>query len=184
MAFSEGLSRGTLAVVDSAHLVRKLRFPSEILVLAVTTSALVHAGIAFVVFFALRLSVAGIAWSALPLFLAGLVLQVVMTNGLSLLLAATYVFMRDVVHGLGLVLAALFYLTPLVYPVALVPDRYRWAVDANPLSTVVSLYRAFLLGSTPPGTTALATLATVSIGILIVGAIAFRRLASSFSDEL
>jgi ABC-type polysaccharide/polyol phosphate export permease len=155
MAFSEGLSKGTLAVVDSAHLVKKLRFPSEILVLAVTSSALVHAGIAFFIFLLLRLGVGGVAWTALPLFLVGLVFQVALTNGISLLLAATYVFMRDIAHGLGLVLAALFYLTPIIYPVALVPDRFRWAVDGNPLSTLVSLYRAFLLGSPPPTKTSL-----------------------------
>lgn len=184
MAFSEGLQRGTLAIVENAHLVKKLRFPSEILVLAVTISALVHAAIAFGVFFTLRLTVGGLAWGQMPLFVAGFVFQIAVTLGFALLLAAAYVYMRDIVHGLGLVLSALFYLTPIVYPVALVPERFRWAVEANPLSTVVSLYRAFLLGSQPPSTAALVTLATLATVILLVGGLSFRRLAGGFSDEL
>jgi ABC-type polysaccharide/polyol phosphate export permease len=184
MAFSEGLQRGTLSVVESSHLVKKLRFPSEVLVLSVTLSALVHAAIAFVVFGTVRLVTGGLVWSALPLFALGLVLQIALTYGVALLLAAAYVFMRDIVHGLGLVLSALFYLTPIVYPIALVPDRFRWAVEANPLSTVVAIYRHFLIGSRPPGAAALVTLSVLTVVALGAGALVFRRLAGAFSDEL
>ena len=184
MAVSEGLQRGTSAVVENAHLVKKLRFPSQILVLSVTLSALVHAAIAFAIFLALRLAVGGVSWGALPLFLLGLALQVVVTYGLALLLSAAYVFMRDIVHGLGLVLSALFYLTPIVYPVAMVPERFQWAVAVNPLSTVVALYRTFLLGSRPPSGVAVLVLAGLAVFFLVAGGLAFRRLAGGFSDEL
>jgi ABC-2 type transport system permease protein len=184
MAASEGLQRGTTAVVENAHLVKKLRFPSEILVLAVTLSAQVHAAIALLVFFVARLAVGGLHWGALPLFLLGLLCQLAVTYGIALLLAAAYVYMRDIVHGLGLVLSALFYLTPIVYPVALVPERFQWAVDANPLSTVVSLYRTFLLGSLAPSPAGLAALVALAVVLVALGALAFRRLAGGFSDEL
>jgi lipopolysaccharide transport system permease protein len=184
MAFSEGLQRGTVAIVENAHLVKKLRFPSELLVLSVSLSALVHASIAFLLFFALRVGVGGVAWGGLPLFLLGLALQLAVTYGSALLMAAAYVFMRDIVHGLGLVLAALFYLTPIVYPAALVPERFDWAVAANPLSTLVAIYRTFLLGSRPPSGVATAALAAVAVAVLAAGWLAFRRLAGSFSDEL
>jgi ABC-type polysaccharide/polyol phosphate export permease len=184
MAFSEGLSRGTSSVVESAHLVNKLRFPSEILVIAAIVSALVHAGIAFAVFLTLRLAIGGVLWSALPLFAVGLFFQVVLTLGFALLLAAAYVYSRDVVHGLTLVLSALFYLTPIVYPAAIVPERFDWAIQANPLSTVVATYRAFLLGSRLPTASALVLLAVIATGVLVVGIFTFRRAAAGFADEL
>jgi len=184
MAFSEGLLRGTMAIVDSSNLVKKLSFPSEILVLSVAISALVHSGFAFVVFFLIRLVAAGIVWSELPVLLVGLVGQFAVTLGVSLLLAALYVYMRDITHGVQLVISALFYLTPILYPAALVPPRFSWAVNGNPLSTVVATYRAFLLGSQPPSLKALVALILSGAVTLVLGWTVFRRFSGRFSDEL
>jgi len=184
MAFSEGLLRGTAAIVESSNLVKKLRFPSEILVVSVAISALVHSGFAFVVFFLIRFFTAGIVWSALPLLLVGLAGQFAVTLGLALLLAALYVYMRDITHGVQLVISALFYLTPILYPAALVPPRFSWAVNGNPLSTVVATYRAFLLGSQPPRIAAVGVLLFWGGALLAFGWIVFRRFSGRFSDEL
>ena len=184
MAFSEGVLRGTSSIVDSAHLVKKVRFPSETVVVSVTLSALIHAGFAFLLFVLLRLAAGGLFWTALPVMLVGMVGQFAVTLGLALLLATACVFVRDVAHGLQLVVSALFYLTPILYPAALVPQRFAWAVDANPLSTVVAAYRAFLLGSRPPEALSLALLALWGVVALIAGWAVFRRFAGSFADEL
>ncbi len=184
MSFSEGLSRGTTTIVESANLVKKLRFPSAILVLAVTLSALLHAAIAIGVFLVLRLFVGGVTWSELPAFLLGMILQFVLTVGLSLLLSAFYVYVRDIQQGLQIILSAVFYLTPIVYPGALVPEKYRWVIALNPLSTVVDLYRAFLVNSKPPSVTAVLFLATYAVLALIGGLFVFRRLSGKFADVL
>jgi lipopolysaccharide transport system permease protein len=184
MAFSEAVVRGTSSIVDNAHLVKKVRFPSETVVVSVAVSALVHAGLALGLFVALRLATDGVHWPALPVMLAGLAGQFAVTLGLALLLATACVFVRDVAHGMQLVISALFYLTPILYPVALVPARFAWAVDANPLSTVVASYRAFLLGSRAPDGAALALLALWGAALLVSGWAVFRRLAGSFADEL
>jgi lipopolysaccharide transport system permease protein len=85
---------------------------------------------------------------------------------------------------LGLVFTAWFYLTPIVYPLALVPERFRSWVEANPLTPLVGLYRqAFLGGETAlaPGTWALALAAAV---LLSAGLWLFRRLKPIFVDEI
>jgi lipopolysaccharide transport system permease protein len=184
MSFGEGLSRGTATVVESANLVSKLRFPSSILVVAVTLSALLHASIATGVFLIIRIAVGGVVWAALPGFLLATVLQYALTLGLAWLLAAVYVFLRDIQHVLTLVLSAVFYLTPIVYPPAIVPHRYQWMVAANPLSTLVALYRAFLVGSKPPAGGAVLVLAVVAVAALALGSIVFSRLSGQFADEL
>ncbi len=184
MAISEGLGRGTTAVVDNANLVKKHAFPAELLVVSVTLSALVHAAIALVVFTVVRSATEGVVWSHLPLLLAGVALQVGLTLGLGWTLALGYVYLRDIQHGLALVLSTLFYLTPIVYPVALVPERFRALVEANPLSIVVSAYRAFLVGSRPPDGPHLLVLAALSAALFAGGLALFRRAARGFSDEL
>jgi len=184
MAFGEGLARATTTVVESANLVKKLRFPSAILVVAVTLSALLHASIATGVFLVVRIAIGGVSWPLLPEFLLALVLQYALTLGLGWLLAATYVFLRDIQHGLTLVLSAVFYLTPIVYPAAVVPGKYQWVVEANPLSTLVALYRAFLIGSRPPDPTSILLLIVFAFAALVAGFFIFRSLAGRFSDEL
>jgi len=184
MAFGEGLSRGTAAVVESANLVSKLRFPSSILVVAVTLSALLHASIATGVFLIMRIAIGGVAWPALPGFVIAVVLQYSLTVGVAWLLAALYVFLRDVQQVLTLVLSAIFYLTPIVYPPAIVPKRFQWIIGLNPLSTLVALYRAFLVGSPPPAWSAVLVLAVVSALALVSGIVVFRRLSGLFADEL
>jgi ABC-type polysaccharide/polyol phosphate export permease len=184
MAFSEGLTRATTSVVENANLVKKHAFPAELLVASVVVSAVAHAGLALLVFTGIRTAAGSVALSALPLLCLALVLQTALTLGFGWLLAALFVYLRDVLHGLGLVLSALFYLTPMVYPMALVPERFRSFVELNPLTTVVACYRAFLLGSRPPGAVALAALAAVAAAAAASGLVLFRRAARNFADEL
>jgi ABC-2 type transport system permease protein len=184
MAFQEGVARGTTAILDNGHLVKKLRFPSQVLVLSVVFSALVHTAIALAIFAVLQavrgeLAPAGVVW-----LLVGVAGQLGLTIGLALLMAALQVYLRDVVHGLGLVLSALFYVTPIVYPVGLVPERLQPWLAANPLTTVVALYRSFLISGRPPSLSALIGLAAAVVVLLLAGVFVFRGLAAGFSDEL
>jgi ABC-type polysaccharide/polyol phosphate export permease len=184
MAISEGLSRGTTSVVENANLVKKHTFPAELLTVSVTLSALAHAVVALLLFVVVRAVTAVVVWRQLPLLLLAIVLQVALTLGLGWMLATVFVYLRDVQHGLVLILSALFYLTPMIYPVSLVPERYRAAVEANPLSTVVGAYRAFLLGSRPPDGWQLLLLATTALAAFFGGLLLFRRSAPGFADEL
>jgi lipopolysaccharide transport system permease protein len=186
IAIHEGVLRASTAVTDNAALIKKLRFRSEVLVLAVVLSALFHQLVAGVAFGAVLLWRGELAWSGLPLLLVAVPLQVALTAGLGMLLAGVHVFFRDVAQILGIVLNAWFYLTPIVYPLALVPERYRSWIELNPLTTLVELYRRALLeGSsglaTLPGTWALAAAAAV---LLFAGLWLFGRLRPAFVDEI
>ena len=184
MAFQEGVSRGATAILDNGHLVKKMRFPSQVLVLSVVFSALVHSSIALALFAILQGVRGELDPGALHWLLAGVAGQLGLTAGLALLMAALQVYLRDVVHVLGLVLSALFYVTPIVYPVGLVPERLAAWLATNPLTTVVALYRSFLISGRPPSPVALIGLAAVALVALGAGLLVFRGLAAGFSDEL
>jgi lipopolysaccharide transport system permease protein len=184
MALQEGVMRSATAITDNANLVTKLRFPTQTLVLAVVLAALVHQAIAAVVFVAALLVVGEFAWGGLPLLLLAVPLQVGLTLGLGLLVAALHVFFRDTVQLLGVALQAWFYLTPIVYPLELVPEAYRAWLERNPLAILVDMYRhAFLAGEVrrPPH---LLTLVVAVAVLLCAGAWLFRRLKPAFGDEL
>ena len=184
MALHEGVLRSSTAITDNAALVKKLRFPAEILVLAVVLAALLHEAIAAALFLGVLVWVGDFSWGGLPLLLLAVPLQVGLTLGLGLLVSAVHVFFRDTAQILALVFQAWFYLTPVVYPLALVPERYRGWLELNPLTALVGLYRQAFLGGSPdlvPGTAALGLAVAV---LLSAGLWLFGRLKRAFADEI
>ena len=185
LAIHEGLLRGSTAITDNAGMVKKLQFPSEVLVLTVVLTAILHQAIAGAVFVSVLAGLGELSWRTLPWLLVAVPLQIALTVGLGLLLAALQVFFRDLAQIAGLVLGAWFYLTPIVYPLALVPERYRRWIEINPLTGLVGLYRWALLGAAPNGSgTAITVLAATSVASVGAGWWVFRKLRSSFADEI
>lgn len=181
LALGEGITRAATAITDHAHLVRKLRFPSELLVVSAVMTALVHQAIAAAIFTAVLAALHSLSWQSLPWLLPAVALQVTLTVGLGLFLAAANVFLRDVPQALGMILGGWFYLTPIVYPLSYVPERFRAVIEANPLTALVTLYRRGFFGGegAVPG---LAVLSICALAALVLGWLAFRRLRTAFVD--
>lgn len=189
MAVSEGLMRATTAVTDNAALVKKLRFPPEVLVIAVVLSSLIQAVVAGAVFLVVLAVTGEASWLSMPLVVVPLLPQLALTLGLGLLLASLQVFFRDIVQLLTMLLAAWFYFTPIVYPWSLVAGSERTAhvvpwLSLNPLTTIVGWYRAALLGSPFEWTAGSWVVMTGSAAVLGLGWTVFRRLRGAFADEV
>jgi lipopolysaccharide transport system permease protein len=181
MALQEGALRASTAITDNSSLVKKLRFPAEILVLAVVLAALLHEAIAAAIVLAFR---GELHPGGLPLLLLAVPLQVALTLGLGLLLSGVHVFFRDTAQVLGMAFTGWFYLTPIVYSSGMVPGRFRSWIELNPLTPLVGLYRQAFLGDSPalvPGTGVLAVVAAV---LLYAGFLLFGRLKTAFVDEI
>ena len=184
MALQEGVLRASTAITDNASLVKKLRFPAEILVLAVVLAALMHEAIAVLIFLGVLAFLRELTWGGLPLLLLAVPLQIALTLGLGLLLSSLHVFFRDTAQILSLVFSGWFYLTPIVYPLNLVPPRFLGWIELNPLASLVELYRQAFLGrelAVVPGTGILALSAVV---LLSAGFLLFGRLKTAFVDEI
>lgn len=184
LGFAESVQRAATSVVEHSGLVRKLRFPSALLVVSSVGAALLHQFVALGIF-AVWQAVAGEpAWARLPWLFFGLTAQVALALGLGWAAAALQVFFRDVGQGLGIGLQAWFYLTPVVYPLSLLPESLRPWMVLNPMATTVQAFRTVLLGSPPPAAGAALALAGISLATLGLGWALFRRLQPAFADEL
>lgn len=184
-AIHEGVLRSSTAITDNAALVKKLQFPSEILVLSIVLGALLHEAIAISVFILLLGILGQLAWGSLGWLLLAVPLQLALTLGLGLLLASVHVFFRDISQVLGMLLNGWFYFTPIVYPLTLVPDWIRGWIEANPLTALVELYRIALLGgdfAAVEGSTP--TLLVMAVLCPVLGLWLFRRLKPTFVDEI
>jgi lipopolysaccharide transport system permease protein len=185
LAAQEGLQRATVSVVGHAGLIRKVAFPQELVVYASVASTL---ALQFAGYLAVLVALAAFGE---PVRFAGLLVAVplwiilaIALTGLALFLAALQVFIRDVEHVLMPLLMIGMYLTPILYPLTLVPERVRPWVAANPFGWLVTRLREALLEGrlAPRGSDAVA-LAT-ALALYFGGRWVFRRLAPHFEDFL
>jgi lipopolysaccharide transport system permease protein len=172
------------SLVANANLVTKVYFPKVALPFASAASAIVDLAIGMV------LLVLMMAYYDLPLGLplllapVFLVALVVLTAGISLLLAALNVWYRDLKHALPLLIQLWLFVTPVIYPISFIPERYQWLMAFNPLAGLVEGFRACVLqGIWPQPLLSVTSLATTAI-IFILGLRYFRRAERRFADVI
>jgi lipopolysaccharide transport system permease protein len=183
LAVQEGIQRGATSLGSYAGLIRKVAFPNELVVYASVCATLTLQFAGYVV-----VLVALVIYGE-PLHLTGLLIAIplwailaVGVIGVTLFFAALQVFVRDVEHVLMPTLMILMYLTPILYPLKLVPESMRAWVAANPFSWLVARLRDALL----QGNLALewgdAVAVAVAFALYFAGRWVFRRLAPHFED--
>ena len=97
-----------------------------------------------------------------------LIPQLILTLGAAWLIASLGVFLRDIAQGITLLLMAWMYLTPIIYPESIVPERYRPFINANPFTALVRSYRRIFLEGTAPDWPSLAYFSACAALVLFV----------------
>lgn len=182
--FHEAVTRCATVYLENSNLIRKVKFPVELLPGSTVLSSIGNLLVAIVVFVAvLLLRSQGLSWSLFWLVPA-LLLQTLGTFGLGLLVASSNVFVRDIPQFLAVGFPFLFWATPIVYPPTALHGYYHWLSNANPLTHLVALYRAALFGGGAPGLLPLAYLSLVCLGMLIAGRALLERTRGILSDYI
>ncbi len=184
--FSTVLTSGASSIVANAGIVKKVALPVQLLPASAVLSALVNFLLTLVVL-AVVLAVFGPRHAEGLIYVPVLiVVQLVMGMGLAYLLAALNVFFRDVQHILGVLLMAWYFLTPVLFPVAIVADRPQqlFLLYTNPMTAVIVGYHRALLDGLPPEWTALAWSAVFGLVAFIVGFAYFERTKDGFEAAL
>ncbi len=140
-AFAETIQRSTMVIIENASLVKKIKFPTEILVIYLVISSFIHELIGLSVFIILLGWLGQLPHLPVLILPAIFALQLILTLGLSLLVSALNVYIRDIAHIMGLVMMVWFYATPIVYPFNMIPERFRFILYFNPMAILVTLYR-------------------------------------------
>ena len=182
--FSECFTRAPTLILENANFVKKVIFPLEILPYTVLASALFHAGMSMVVLLAAHLVLdRDMAWTALllPVILAPLL---IMTVGVTWLLASLGVFLRDIGQITSVLSTVLLFVSPIFFPVDRLPEAMRAVVYLNPLSVIVDQVRAVLLFGEMPDWRALGTYTLVAIAMAQLGYWWFQRTRRGFADAL
>ena len=178
LGFNEGLLRSTTAIVDNGTIVKRVPLRSELLVVVPNISAMIFQCIGLAIFLVVMIG-RGMPLHRLWLLPGALLLQLLLQTGLGMLLAASYVFFRDLTQILGFTLSILFYLSPILYPVA---GRFEAWFFWNPLTPLLGLFRSAMLGTPLPGAGSIVFLLVVTASLFGMGLRLFRRAQPTLVD--
>jgi lipopolysaccharide transport system permease protein len=180
----DSVQQSANTIITHANLVKRVVFPLETL-----PAAQVFAAVGNQLFATIGLLIATVAiLRELPITILWLpvllVPQLLFTLGVAWLIASLGVFLRDIAQGITLLLMAWMYLTPIIYPESIVPERFRPFINLNPFTPLVRSYRRIFLEGAAPDWRGLAYFTAIALIIFLFGYWWFARTRKSFADVI
>ena len=182
--FSEAVNLNCGIVVGNPNLVKKVIFPLEILPLSQTIASFAVGMVWFLLLFLGTVFVFGkisFTMLLLPLILFPLFL---FTLGVSFFVSSLSVYVRDTPYLVGVLLQILFFMTPIFYPIAAIPERFRWPLRLNPLTLLIEEARKVFLYGELPDWRFLGAAFLISLLVLHLGFLWFHKTKKGFADVL
>ncbi len=182
--FANSLSSASGSLVGNSSLITKIYFPRTILVISTVIAKIVDfifaCSILIIYLVAYQIPITiNILW-VIPIF----IIQQLFTLGLAFFFAAANLLYRDIQHLLVLVLTLWMYVTPVIYPVDVVPARLRFVFQLNPMSVIINAYRQSVLAGGSPNLNSLVIAILFSILTLIFGLKYFKIKEKIFADTI
>jgi len=185
IALNDAVIRAAGVFRAHVNLVQRVRFPAEVLVVGHVVGALLHHAVAFALVLVVcavngHVGIADVGWIVLGLLFWGLWIM-----GLSLVISIAGAVMPDMSDVLALVLQVGFYTAPVVYPLSIVSTPALLnVIKANPLTPLIGVMRAGLLGASPPTPVALSLLLAGGLVVVICGTAVMERWRERIPDFL
>jgi lipopolysaccharide transport system permease protein len=180
--FSQAISAGMRSILGAMGLVNQIYFPREIIVLSALGEAMVDA------FFMLLATIVINAFVGIyPTFYFLLlpfviIIQLAFCLGLMFIVSWLSVLVRDIPQLISVLLQILFYLCPIIYPLAALPARFQPLIALNPLAALINAYRDLIIYGRLPDLFSLVYPAALAVGVLIFGYRLFKSNEDRFAD--
>jgi lipopolysaccharide transport system permease protein len=182
--FSTAVTQASNSLVAHEGMLKKVFFPRLLVPMSAVAGGLVDFAIAFVVLIGIMayygIAPTAAAWTV-PLFV---LLATATALSVGLWLSALNVRYRDVRHTLPFITQFWLFATPIIYPTSMVPERWRLLYSLNPMAGVVEGFRWALLDAAPPPGPMLAVSVASIAALLVSGLYFFRRMETTFADEV
>jgi lipopolysaccharide transport system permease protein len=183
-AFSESVQTSTQTIVSHANLVKRVVFPLELLPVSHVIASFMSQMFGTVALLIAVLIIQGRLHLSILWLPVVAVPQIVATLGAAWLVASLGVYIRDMVQAMSLILMAWLYLTPIIYPESVVPERYGWLLNLNPFTPLVRSYRQIMLEGRAPDWQGLAYFTAFALASFIFGYWWFARTRRGFADVI
>lgn len=182
--FTTTVSQGAFSIIANGNILKKVYFPREIIPISIVTSNVITFLISCIIMFIfIIITGLGFSWYALffPLILIS---QYILLMGITFVLSSITVYIRDVEHIITVLLMVMFYGTPIVYSMDMVPASMKGILLLNPMTPIINSYRDVLFYKQMPNLLSMGIIVIISIIVFIFGLFIFRKLQRGFAEEL
>ena len=180
--FSQSLTQTGNSLVASSNLITKIYFPRMIIPASYALSGLVDLGLASIILFGMMLYYnLPLSWELLflPLLVIPLVLLVL---GVGMIFSSLNVKYRDIRHALPFIVQIWLFLTPVIYPTSMIPERFRTLIALNPTVGLIEGFRACLLPTRHLDWQILSISVIMTLVVFAVGVTYFKKSERQFAD--
>lgn len=182
--FTTVVTSGCNCVWMNGGIIKKVYFPRSIIPISVVLAGLVNFLISCIVIL-LFLIIGGIGLSLNILWVIPIaIIQSMFCLGLLFILSAVNVYVKDIEYIVQFFVNLLFYGTPIIYNVNMLPDKFKMILNFNPLAHLINQYRNIFYYKTSPDLLSLLTIFSLSIIILMIGFAIFKKLEKGFAEEV
>lgn len=182
--FSQAIASGTECLVMNFALITKIYFPREVFPIAATLGKTVDFALGVLVliplFFIYHVQISWTVLLVVPL----LAIQLAFMLGVSFMVSSVNLFYRDIRHVVPLLLHVWMYLTPIIYPLNLVPNKLIPFYMLNPMAPIIEGYRSVVLQGQQPMWGYLGVAAAISFAMLVIGYRVFKKLEPKFAEAI
>ena len=179
--FSSAVLQSGTSIVSNAHLITKVYFPRLIIPAAAVTARLVDFAISFIILGGLMIYYRAGVTAQIAMLPVLILMVALLALGFGMLVSALNVKYRDIGVMLPVVLQLWMFVSPVIYPLSLVPEKWRIVYSLNPLVGIIQGFRSAILGDAF-NWQALAVSAAVAIVLPVYSAYLFRRVERGFAD--
>lgn len=183
--FSASVVGGAGCIWAQKDMVNKIYFPREVLPIAHVTCQLVNMLLSFVVVFAVLIVTGhGVNWKALLYLPVIICVEFLFALGITMLVSAVTVFLRDIEYVLNILMMAWQFLSPVMYGTDMVPDAVKPIFSFNPMSPILIAYRDIFYYKKEPEMATLLQAVILGLALMAVGVLVFEKLKRHFSEEM
>ncbi|ABM05144.1 ABC-2 type transporter permease protein [Psychromonas ingrahamii 37] len=182
--FSDILSRSPELLVSHSNYVTKVIFPVEILPWVITLSALFNFILSFIIWFIFYTLLIGLPALSVIFTPAIVIPFCFLCCGLSYIISATGVYLKDTNQLVALLVTAMMFLTPIFYPISALPEKYQVYMYLNPITNVIEMFRDIAIYNNSITLNGYAIYFFSSAFIYLLGFLWFQKLRKGFSDVL
>lgn len=176
----QSLLIGMNSIVGSGHLLKKVNIPGLLFPTASLVGVVINFTLSFVPFIVISLVVR--AWPPVTLLFVPLLLLIFVAFiwGITICIASLNVRYRDIGHAMEPIMQMLFYATPIVYPADVIPERWRFLIELNPITHFLSAFRGLMISGTFPSWDSLLIMIVLAMFSCLVGYLVYRKTNESF----
>lgn len=182
--FREGLMLSVNAITGNRDHIKIPGFPLAVLPVVSVTTSLIDMVVTIPIILLIYVIGGGKLSAVLILLPVLIILQFLLILGLGYMVATMNAAFRDTKHLLGVVLGLLFFLTPIFYDAGVIPERYQFLYNLNPIVHMIAAYRAILIEGTMPDLRMLFVLAILGALLMCASWYIFTRSTSRFVEDL